>query len=170
GRGMAGRWLAGAARRHRRVRGAGHAGDPRRRPARLALGAALRPAPGPPAVDGLHRAAGLAGPAVSADGLGTGAAKPCRANHLRRILHPALAVAADLLRSAVVDVRRRLHRVRGAGGGVLVAVAASATLANDASGPVRRREITAVFLRLAIGAALRMPYISPAGTFGQKNS
>jgi hypothetical protein len=29
---------------------------------------------------------------------------------------------------------------------------------------------TAVFLRFAIGAWMRMPYISPAGMFGHKNS
>src|SRR5690606_35623637 len=123
-----------------RVRGAGDAGDPARRSARVASGAQLRAARDPPGPDAGDRAAGLAGPAVSAHRLGAGAANPCRTGHLRWILHPALAFATDLLRGAVVGVRPGLYRVRGDRPGLLVALATTAPAgASRTRGLTRKR-------------------------------
>ena len=82
-------WLAdaiGPARGRGRVRRVRHAGDPRRRAARMALGAPVRLPPGPPRAHGVHRTAGVDRAVVSIDHVGTGAAKPSRARHLR---HPS---------------------------------------------------------------------------------
>src|SRR5690606_4251269 len=89
----------------------------------LALGAQFRAAWHAPGADAGDRAAGLAGPALPAHQLGAGAANPCRTGHLRRILHPALALATDLLRSALVGVRAGLYGLRHDRPGVLVALA-----------------------------------------------
>src|SRR5690606_13201485 len=89
----------------------------------MALGARLRAARHAPGAAAGDRAAGLAGPAVPAHQLGTGIANPCRTGHLRRILHPALALAADLLRGALVGVRTGLYGAVRDRPGLLVALA-----------------------------------------------
>src|SRR5690606_27643862 len=141
------------------VRGAGRAGGAGGRRAGLALGAGIRAAQRAPGARAGDRAAGLAGPAVPAHHLGTGAANPRRPAHLRRILHPVLAVAADFPRGPVVGVRARLHPVRRTRGRRLVAVAAPSA----EGAPGSRRALTPAFFRdflLAAGCGcptLRLP-------------
>src|SRR5690606_37842529 len=126
-------------------------GDPGGRSTRLALGPRIRIPRHAPGADAADRAAGLAGAAVPADDLGTDAANPSGAGYLRRILHPVLAVAPDLLRGAVVGVRARLHRVRRTGGRLLVAVAAGQAQRKERSRAVRPMRNMRVFSRFPIG-------------------
>ncbi len=125
GRGT-GRRSVGDPCRRGRVRGAGRGVVPDRRLAWLALGPAIRAAGDPCVADAGGRRPSVDGRALSADNLGTGASQPCRRSRLFRVIHRALAVAADLLRCAMVGVRCRLHRLCAAGAADL-ALGAAAT-------------------------------------------
>src|SRR5690606_1849562 len=88
-----------------------------------------------------------------------------RKGHLRNILHPASSVPAALSAMPALDIRRRPDRIRlhhpaRTGGDGRREPAASPSLP--------RRGKHGLFLRFPIGGAFRMPYISPAGTFGQR--